>query len=55
MIWTVLFHDAFDMEFAQLAEDLQDELLAHAQLLADFGPNLGGPQWIPSKDLVMPT
>jgi hypothetical protein len=32
--WTVLFHDDFDGEFASLAEDLQDELLAHAKLLA---------------------
>jgi hypothetical protein len=41
--WTVLFHDDFDGEFASLAEDLQDELLAHAKLLAQFGPNLGRP------------
>ncbi len=43
MTWIVLFHDAFDTEFAALVEDLQDELLAHAQLLAEFGPNLGRP------------
>lgn len=43
MTWVVLFHDAFDAEFADLAEDLQDELLAHARLLAEFGPNLGRP------------
>jgi len=43
MTWTVLFHDAFDMEFRELAEDLQDELLAHTRLLAEFGPNLGRP------------
>ena len=43
MTWVVLFHDAFDTEFAALVEDLQDELLAHAQLLAEFGPNLGRP------------
>lgn len=43
MTWTVLFHDAFDAEFSDLKEDLQDELLAHAQLLAEFGPNLGRP------------
>lgn len=42
-IWTVLFHDAFDDELADLAPDLQDELLAHAQLLAQFGPELGRP------------
>jgi hypothetical protein len=43
MNWDVLFHDAFDDEVASLAEDLQDELLAHANLLAQFGPNLGRP------------
>ena len=43
MTWTVLFHDAFDTEFGRLAQDLQDELLAHARLLAEFGPNLGRP------------
>jgi len=43
MTWTVLFHDAFDAEFSDLTEDLQDELLAHARLLAEFGPNLGRP------------
>lgn len=43
MTWVVLFHDAFDAEFADLAEDLQDELLAHARLLVEFGPNLGRP------------
>ena len=34
---------AFDAEFSSLKEDLQDELLAHARLLAEFGPNLGRP------------
>ncbi|MDO4231887.1 MAG: type II toxin-antitoxin system RelE/ParE family toxin [Lautropia sp.] len=43
MTWTILFHDAFDTEFSELTEDLQDELLAHARLLAEFGPNLGRP------------
>ncbi len=43
MSWSVLFHDAFDAEFSALAEDLQDELLAHAKLLGEFGPNLGRP------------
>lgn len=43
MIWTVLFHDAFVTEFAALAQPLQDELLAHALLLRDFGPGLGRP------------
>ena len=43
MNWTVLFHDAFDAEFQALDEALQDELLAHAKLLGEFGPNLGRP------------
>lgn len=43
MTWSVLFHDDFDAEFAALDEDLQDELLAHAKLLEEFGPNLGRP------------
>lgn len=43
MSWTVLFHDDFNAEFQQLAESLQDELLAHAKLLGEFGPNLGRP------------
>lgn len=43
MSWTVLFHDAFDDEFQAFAEAVQDELLAHAKLLGEFGPNLGRP------------
>ncbi|NDE94423.1 MAG: addiction module toxin RelE, partial [Betaproteobacteria bacterium] len=43
MTWTVLFHDASDAEFEALVDELQDELLAHAKLLAEFGPNLGRP------------
>lgn len=43
MTWTVLFHPAFDLEFAEMSEALQDELLAHALLLREFGPQLGRP------------
>jgi len=43
MSWRVLFHDAFDAEFGRLPADLQDEMLAHARLLCEFGPNLGRP------------
>ena len=43
MSWTVLFHEDFHTEFSGLDDDLQDELLAHARLLAEFGPNLGRP------------
>lgn len=41
--WTVLFHEEFDIEFQALDRDLQDELLAHAKLLQEFGPKLGRP------------
>ncbi|WP_410344235.1 type II toxin-antitoxin system RelE/ParE family toxin [Thioalkalivibrio sp.] len=41
--WTVLLHSDFDAELAALDELLQDELLAHARLLAEFGPHLGRP------------
>jgi hypothetical protein len=44
MVWAVLFHDEFDPEFEQLAAAVQDELLAHAKLLAQFGPTLGRPR-----------
>lgn len=43
MSWSILFHDDFAAEFAALTESLQDELLAHALLLRDFGPGLGRP------------
>ena len=43
MSWSVLFHEEFDPEFQALAEELQDELLAHAKLLHQFGPHLGRP------------
>jgi hypothetical protein len=44
MAWTVLFHAAFDEEFEVLPEAVQDELLAHARLLEQFGPMLGRPR-----------
>lgn len=43
MVWTVLFHPEFDTQFQAMEEGLQNELLAHAMLLRDFGPNLGRP------------
>ena len=43
MTWIVLLHDDFADELAVLDEKLQDELFAHAKLLAEFGPNLGRP------------
>ncbi|MBI3937969.1 MAG: type II toxin-antitoxin system RelE/ParE family toxin [Betaproteobacteria bacterium] len=43
MAWTVIFHPEFDAEFQAMEEDLQDELLAHAKPLQEFGPDLGRP------------
>ena len=43
MVWNVLFCDEFDVEFQAMAQGLQDELLAHALLLREFGPSLGRP------------
>ena len=40
MTWQVLFAESFEPEFDQLKERVQDELLAKARLLEEFGPNL---------------
>ena len=44
MKWVVSFHDEFDSEFDALSEAVQDEMLAHARLLEQFGPQLGRPR-----------
>lgn len=44
MEWEVIFHEAFEAEFAELPEVVQDELLAHAELLATLGPHLKRPR-----------
>jgi hypothetical protein len=44
MPWEVEFHAELAAEYASLAEAVQDELLAHAKLLAEFGPTLGRPR-----------
>jgi hypothetical protein len=44
VIWKVLFHEEFVPEFYALAQDVQDELLAHTKLLERFGPQLGRPR-----------
>jgi hypothetical protein len=43
MAWEVRFHEVFEHEFDRLPEAVQDELLAHARLLKEFGPTLGRP------------
>ena len=44
MIWTVVFHDAFDPEFEKLEPPVKIELLAQAKLLEAIGPTLGRPR-----------
>lgn len=42
--WEVILHGEFEPEFDALPECVQDELLAHARLLQQFGPQLGRPR-----------
>lgn len=44
MSWNVLFDEEFDPEFDALPAAVQDEILAHARLLEQFGPTLGRPR-----------
>lgn len=44
VVWEILFQSDFDAEFDELSEAVQDELLAHAKLLEQFGPQLGRPR-----------
>lgn len=44
MSWEVLFDADFEPEFDELPEPVQDELLAHAKVLEEFGPTLGRPR-----------
>lgn len=43
MNWLVEFHEDFEAEFDALSEEVQNELLANANLLETFGPQLGRP------------
>lgn len=43
MRWLVGLHDEFEPEFARLPAAVQDQILAHMILLAEFGPALGRP------------
>ena len=44
MRWAVEFHDEFVPEFHGLHERVQDEIYAIAQMLEQFGPQLGRPR-----------
>lgn len=48
--WQVEFYDDFESEFDALPETVQDELLAHAELVEHFGPTLGRPTVDTLKD-----
>lgn len=37
-MWSVSFDDEFEAEFEALPVEVQDELLAHARVLAQIGP-----------------
>lgn len=43
MEWVIHFHEEFEPEFVALPIKAQDELLAHAKVLAQIGPTLGRP------------
>jgi hypothetical protein len=43
MRWTVVFHKAFEAEFAELPLGVKEALAATATLLASQGPTLGRP------------
>jgi hypothetical protein len=43
MSWSVRLHDDFGPEYAELAEPVQDEILALMALLKEYGPKLGRP------------
>ena len=44
MAWDVDFHSQFVPEFEALDQVVQDELLAHVEVLKTFGPQLGRPR-----------
>jgi hypothetical protein len=48
--WVVQFADEFEEDFFHLAKSVQDEILAHAKLLENLGPQLGRPRVDTLKD-----
>jgi hypothetical protein len=42
--WDVEVGDEFEPEFQELPDDVQTEILAHARLLQQFGPQIGRPR-----------
>jgi hypothetical protein len=50
MAWVVILHAAFDAELGALPRHVRTALLAKAQLLEEFGPQLGRPHVDTLKD-----
>lgn len=44
MEWVVEIGDEFEPEFVHLGEEVRTEILAHARILQQFGPQLGRPR-----------
>lgn len=44
MQWAAYFHPTFKAEFDELAESVQDEMLASLIPLREYGPSLGRPE-----------
>ena len=44
MAWAVEISKEFEREFDEFPEEVQDEILAHAGLIEQFGPQLGRPR-----------
>ncbi len=44
MVWDVIFFSEFVDEFDKFSDSVQNEILAHAHLLEEFGPMLGRPR-----------
>jgi Uncharacterized protein conserved in bacteria len=43
MVWTVVLHEDFEVEFSELPETVQDEIFMMLPLLKEYGPQLGRP------------
>ena len=55
MKWEVDLHDELVPEYGELRKDVQDELLAHMELLDNSGRSWDGLEWIPSTAQVTRT
>jgi hypothetical protein len=42
--WTIIYRPHYSAWFGKCGEELQDEILAHLEVLKTVGPNLGRPR-----------